>query len=148
MAQCLSSSQSEQRDEAEGEREWELSFLRSPVEFIADSNHSNRVSAIRMEINQLEVLHACSGCPQRFESLSEVVTFKIIVITGDHERLIQKLSLYLHMFAFNCLPQCFQTTLQYSFCSSIVLVCATPTQSVQREFTRFKIAFGTPNQLE
>ena len=59
------------------------------MEFIADSNHSNRVSAIRMEINQLEVLHACSRCPQRFESPSEVVTFKIIVITGDHERLIQ-----------------------------------------------------------
>ena len=56
---CLSS-QSEQRDKAEGEREWGLSFLRSPVEFIADGNHSNRVSAIRMEINQLEVVHACS----------------------------------------------------------------------------------------
>ena len=52
----LSSSQSEQRERSEEEREWGLTFLRSPVEFIADSDQSSCVSAIRMEINQLEVV--------------------------------------------------------------------------------------------
>lgn len=35
-------------------REWSLSFLRSPVEFTADSE-SGRVSRVKMEINTLQV---------------------------------------------------------------------------------------------
>lgn len=56
---CLSLiSQSEQRERSEGEREWGLTFLRSPIEFISDGDHNSSVAAVKMEINQLEVVHA------------------------------------------------------------------------------------------
>ena len=39
---------------AEGEKEFRLTFLRSPVELLADQSHG-RLARIKMEINTLEV---------------------------------------------------------------------------------------------
>ena len=41
-------------DDGDNLREWGLSFLRSPVEFMSDSN-AGKVSRVKLEINKLEV---------------------------------------------------------------------------------------------
>ena len=48
------SADSANREDIQLQREWGLSFLRSPVELMADP-HSGKVSRLRMEINRLEV---------------------------------------------------------------------------------------------
>lgn len=50
----LSSSSVDAGDVSGDIREWSLSFLRSPVEFMADPG-SGRVSRVRLEINKLQV---------------------------------------------------------------------------------------------